>query len=101
MMKIVIASGMAAKMPARNALRKWCLRRLMRGIVRDGAGGCLFFGPHWCDHSHNGQYACKRRGRLFDMRGNPARGRWLVIGLFLLGGAVLGGFFLARHVLAK
>ena len=31
---------------------------------------------------------------------NHARGRWLVIGMFVLGGAVLGGLFLAKHLTA-
>ena len=35
------------------------------------------------------------------MNRNHARGRWVVVGLFLLGGAVLGGFFVARRVAAK
>src|SRR4051794_14501656 len=35
------------------------------------------------------------------MRRNHARGRWLVIGLFLLGGVVLSGFFIAGRVAAK
>ena len=33
------------------------------------------------------------------MRGTSSRGRWLVLALFLLGGAMVGGLFLARGLL--
>src|SRR4051812_35590892 len=89
MMKIVTASGTAAKMPARNVLRRCLLRDVMAGDSLRRMRRRQAFGSQPLVLAQMLQSNIRMKRILKN------KGALVVLGLFVFGGLALAGLFLA------